>query len=264
MSKREPHTTHHKDKGTKGFFHRHKTIFTVVGACIVLMTFIVKEVLDENVRKTLAAIDSASQSFEAESSRNLAQSQSNAVEAIVSDTQLDARKKNKEGTEVNRLELSNRHDGKMINDALRSLTALNQSIRDLLKPVPQNTELLAEVDILSKKIDAIKAQTAKIGQDNLNLFLDDSDFQSDATNRKGTQEANAVRSGYIDARYKVEFVTTESNELREKALEASKKYRETVAQKSERFKLIGNILYGIGWIVGLGGQMLGFGGGKAE
>lgn len=252
-------------KGTRtaqkrSLVHRYKNAATIIGSLVVLGSFITKEVVQEHLRSTIDSLHSAEQTFQVRSDNIFQQQQLTTLSESMESVRLDQQAAPKR-IEVLRHTLQDaiEHDTEIIDTALQRAKQSNKDVRDFITQIPDVKPLEEDVEFSDQQLDKLLQENNSLKGRNVNNYLDDDDFVGPAPDERAlVDQLIHLRFEITEARDRTLRVATNSSGLRDKALIVSKRYREEIENKYKRYALAIYVLFGFGWVFGLGGRLLGF------
>jgi hypothetical protein len=247
----------------KSFVQRYKNAVTIIGSLVVLGSFVTKEIVQEHLKSTVDSLDSADQIFQIRSDSLFQEKLLTSVNVSVENVRLDEQQTpRKRAILVNTLYEAIEHDSMIIKTALERAKYSNQSVREFLRPIPNEGPLESEVDNSNKQLDTLlKANERLTGPTFVEDLLDRADFEGPLPNETAViEETSHLRREVAEARDRALQSTDYAASLRDKALEASRRYRDEIEKRYKKYSLAIYLLFGVGWVFGLGGRLLGFDG----
>ena len=236
---------------------RWKRAIAIVGALVVLSSFIVKEVLGERIHSKLEGIASAIREFSSET-----QSDQLSTEILALEEKYDqstARMRVKRTEQIDVADITVRENLDLTGTVLRRARSLSASSKRLVSTLPGSNDLMVLLAAADKELNDLDEKIKALGQRALEFFLDDVDFESpnDPDSKKAAAEGYAIRNSLVGLRGRVIECNSRLADARERILEAATSYRERTEAVSKKWTLISYALFAFGWTVGLVGSLLG-------
>jgi hypothetical protein len=251
--------THKRAAQSKSFVRRCKNAATVIGSLVVLGSFVTKEIVQEHLKSILDSLDSENQIFQIRSDNAFQQKQLTSLTVSIENVRLDEQETPKK-REMLRHQLDDAidHDKMIVKTSIERAKRSNQDVREFIKPIPNVRPLELELNNSDGQLDQLLQANDALRGNVLDNFLDD-DFVGPLPNERELIESTSyLRREIAEVRDRALQSTDVSANLRDKALDASKRYRSEIEKKYQSYTLAIYILFGVGWVFGLGGRLLGF------